>query len=203
MLEEIAGTVYLLLPLLGGAIAHAACMKFGWLGALARPIDAGRAFRGKPIFGHSKTWRGPVAVAAGTAAVLALQRHLLHPIPAFASLELVDYAALPGGWFGLLAGAALFFLIAAVRLMRRTQGFWTWLLGFALYGGRWAYAQQDGLLPTIQGIDPNAYLQPQALLQDLGAPTAQVGLLGIILIVGLFTFIVDAADRSYWDKQGA
>ncbi len=106
MLEEIAGTVYLLLPLLGGAIAHAACMKFGWFGALARPIDAGRAFRGKPIFGHSKTWRGPLAVAAGTAAVLALQRHLLHPIPAFASLELVDYAALPGGWFGLLAGAA-------------------------------------------------------------------------------------------------
>lgn len=104
---------------------------------------------------------------------------------------------------GLLAGAALFFLIAAVRLMRRTQGFWTWLLGFALYGGRWAYNQQDGLLPTIQGIDPNAYLQPQALLADLGSPTAQVGVLGIVLIVGLLIFIIDAADRSYWDKQGA
>jgi uncharacterized membrane protein len=28
-------------------------------------------------------------------------------------------------------------------------------------------------------------------------------LLAIILIVGLFVFIVDAADRAYWDKQGA
>ncbi|PZO54049.1 MAG: hypothetical protein DCF16_05705, partial [Alphaproteobacteria bacterium] len=81
--------------------------------------------------------------------------------------------------------------------------FWTWLLGFALYGGRWAYNQQDGLLPTIQGIDPNAYLAPQALLADLGSPTAQVGVLGIVLIVGLLVFIIDAADRSYWDKQGA
>jgi len=104
---------------------------------------------------------------------------------------------------GLLAGAALFFLIAAVRLMRRTQAFWTWLLGFALYGGRWAYAQQDGLMPTIQGIDPNAYLAPQELLNDLGSPTFQVGILGIVLIVGLFIFIIDAADRAYWDKQGA
>lgn len=103
---------------------------------------------------------------------------------------------------GLLGGAALFFLIAAIRLMRRTQGFWTWLLGFALYGGRWAYNQQDGLLPTIQGIDPNAYLAPETLVQDLGSPTAQVGLLGIILVVGLIAFIVDAADRAYWDKHG-
>jgi len=116
-----------------------------------------------------------------------------------------DAVAATATWLdvGLLGGAALFFLIAAVRLMRRTQAFWTWLLGFALYGGRWAYAQQDGLLPTIQGIDPNAYMAPQALLQDLGSPTAQVGLLAIILIVGVFTFIIDAADRSYWDKQGA
>src|SRR5688572_3345948 len=42
---------------------------------------------------------------------------------------------------GLLAAAAVFFLISAIRLMRRTQGFWTWLLGFACYGGRWAWAQ--------------------------------------------------------------
>jgi CDP-diglyceride synthetase len=106
MPNEIAGTVYLLLPLLGGAAAHGACMKFGWLGALARPIDAGRTFRGKPIFGHSKTWRGPLTVAAGAAAVFAVQGVLLHGIPIFASIELVDYGELPGWWFGALAGAA-------------------------------------------------------------------------------------------------
>lgn len=103
---------------------------------------------------------------------------------------------------GLLAGAGLFFLIAAIRLMRRTQGFWTWLIGFALYGGRWAWTQADGLA-VIQSIDPKVYLQPQALIADTTSPEAQVGILGIVLILGLITWIVDAADRSYWDKQGA
>jgi hypothetical protein len=46
-------------------------------------------------------------------------------------------------------------------------------------------------------------MQPQALVSDLSTPEAQVGLLAIVVIVGLFIFIVDAADRAYWDKQGA
>lgn len=102
---------------------------------------------------------------------------------------------------GLWGCAALFFLISAIRLMRRTQGFWTWLLGFALYGGRWAYAQRGGIEDTIRSIDPNVYRAPQALLNDLGSPAAQVGLLAIVLIVGLLVFIVDAADRAHWDRQ--
>jgi len=107
---------------------------------------------------------------------------------------------------GLLAAAALFFLISSIRLMRRTQGFWTWLLGFAAFGGRWAWQQQSsdvGLVATVQGLDVNAYRNPQAILSDLSTTEAQIGLLALILIVGLIVFIVDAADRSYWDKQGA
>jgi hypothetical protein len=106
----------------------------------------------------------------------------------------------------LLAGAAIFFLISAVRLMRRTQGFWTWLIAFALYGGRWAWSQQyneGGVMGTVQSVDIDAYAQPQALLADLSSPTAQVGILAIILVVGLLVFIVDAADRAYWNSQGA
>jgi hypothetical protein len=106
---------------------------------------------------------------------------------------------------GLLYGAGVFFLISAIRLMRRTQGFWTWLLGFACFGGRWALAQQDygGLVGTVQHINPNAYLQPQTLIATPGAPEAQVALLGAILLVGLIILIVDAADRAHWDRQGA
>jgi hypothetical protein len=104
---------------------------------------------------------------------------------------------------GLWAGAGLFFLIAGVRLIRKTQGFWTWLIGFALYGGRWAMAQEGALLDTVKGINPQAYLTPQSILSDLATPEAQVGLLGLILIVGLLIFVIDAGDRSYWDKQGA
>lgn len=107
---------------------------------------------------------------------------------------------------GLWTGAGLFFLIAAVRLMRRTQGFWTWLIGFGFYGARWALAQQNeggGLVANVQSIDVNAYRAPAELVANTGGTEAQVGILGIILIVGLLIFIIDAVDRAHWDKQGA
>ncbi|ANP46216.1 hypothetical protein [Candidatus Viadribacter manganicus] len=107
---------------------------------------------------------------------------------------------------GLWAGAGMFFLIAAVRLIRRTQAFWTWLIGFALFGARWAIAQQNeggGLVANVQSINVNAYTAPAELAANSGGTEAQVGILGVILIIGLLVFIVDAADRSYWDKQGA
>lgn len=106
LLREILGTAYLLLPLLGGAAVHGACMKYGWLGLLARPMDAGKRFRGRPLFGHSKTFRGPVLVALGTAAVFELQVRVLHRLDACAAIELFDYAALAGWRLGALAGMA-------------------------------------------------------------------------------------------------
>jgi hypothetical protein len=102
--REILGTLYLLLPLLGGALAHGVCMRFEWLAFLKRPIDGGRSWRGRRLFGHSKTWRGPLLVAAGSAGVWWLQQRVLHGVPAFAALEAVDYATLPGPGFAALAG---------------------------------------------------------------------------------------------------
>ena len=106
---------------------------------------------------------------------------------------------------GLWYGAGLFFLISAIRLIRRTQGFWLWLLGFACYGGRWAVAQQNegGLLATVQSVDPNAYLKPEALAAAPESSEAQIGVLAVVLVVGLLVFIVDAADRAYWNRHGA
>jgi CDP-diglyceride synthetase len=105
-IAELLGTAWLLLPLLGGALLHGLCMKYGWLGWLARPIDGGLALGKRPLFGRSKTWRGPVTVAAGAAAVWALQQRVLHGIDAVAAIELVDFATLPGWWFGAVLGAA-------------------------------------------------------------------------------------------------
>jgi uncharacterized caspase-like protein len=80
-----------------------------------------------------------------------------------------------------------------------------WLLGFACYGGRWAFQQQNdgGLVATVREVHVQAFAQPQALAQTPEAPEAQLGVLAIVLIVGLIIFIVDAADRAYWDRQGA
>lgn len=104
MLGEGLGALYLLAPLLGGAALHGACMRCDALAFLRRPIDGGRTCRGRRLFGASKTWRGPVLVAAGAAPVWWLQQHVLHSVPALAALEPVDFGALPGAWFGALAG---------------------------------------------------------------------------------------------------
>jgi hypothetical protein len=105
LFQELLGTIYLLLPLLGGAIVHGVCMKIDAFAFLKRPIDGGLRWRERPLFGHSKTFRGPVLVAVGAGAVFALQRGPLHGVPALAAVELVDYAQL-AWWLGPLVGAA-------------------------------------------------------------------------------------------------
>ncbi len=60
-------TVLLLLLALGvGLAAHGLCIRLGCARALARPIDCGRTWRGRRIFGENKTFRGIVAVGAGS-----------------------------------------------------------------------------------------------------------------------------------------
>jgi hypothetical protein len=78
---------------------------------------------------------------------------------------------------GLLAGAAVFFLVSAIRLIRRTQGFWTWLLGFACYGGQWAYAQHRGggnVIAEIQNVDWSVYMRPAAIWADYNSANPQM-----------------------------
>jgi CDP-2,3-bis-(O-geranylgeranyl)-sn-glycerol synthase len=78
----------------------------GWFPRLATPIDAGRSFRGKRIFGDHKTWRGIVSgIVVGTA-TYELQRWL-HGAGFASGLPLLDYAddpLLPGLLMGLGTG---------------------------------------------------------------------------------------------------
>src|SRR5262245_44790621 len=40
-------------------------------------------------------------------------------------------------------GAAVFFVLTVIRLVRRTRSLWTWAIGFLLYAGHW-YMATDG-----------------------------------------------------------
>ena len=102
---ELLRIAYLFLPLLAGLIFHGLCLKYGWLAFAARPIDRERRFRGRRLLGANKTWRGILAVGAGSAGVLSLQGELLHGIPALRTLELFDYASENGPLLGFALGA--------------------------------------------------------------------------------------------------
>jgi CDP-2,3-bis-(O-geranylgeranyl)-sn-glycerol synthase len=77
-----------------------------WFGLLALPIDGGRTFRGKPILGNHKTWRGLLAGVVAGIGGYEIQR-FVYSAGMVKDLALIDYAIhpfLPGLLMGLGAG---------------------------------------------------------------------------------------------------
>lgn len=105
-MKELFALAYLFLPLLIGLALHGFCIKYDILAFLCRPIDRGRKFHGKRIFGDNKTWRGVVVVSLGTAIGFGLQSLLLHRIASIRSVELFDYVFFKSVALGLAVGVA-------------------------------------------------------------------------------------------------
>jgi CDP-2,3-bis-(O-geranylgeranyl)-sn-glycerol synthase len=83
----------------------------GMFEPLARPIDGGRTFRGRPILGSHKTWRGLITGTVAGMAVFEMQA-LAYDLGSLRELALIDYGAhpvLPGFLisFGALAGDSI------------------------------------------------------------------------------------------------
>ena len=57
--------VWVFLPVLGGALAHAPVLSLDLLKPLKRPLDGGATFRGRRVFGDNKTWRGAIVIVVG------------------------------------------------------------------------------------------------------------------------------------------
>ena len=105
-MKEFFTLAYLFIPLLFGLALHGFCIKYDLLSFLYYPIDRGRKFRGKRIFGENKTYRGLVVVSLGTAIGFGLQALLLHRIASIRSVELFDYAFFKSVALGLAVGVA-------------------------------------------------------------------------------------------------
>jgi hypothetical protein len=97
--------------------------------------------------------------------------------------------------------AAAFLLIAVIRLVRRTQAFWMWLLAFAFLGARWGLslrAVDGGAVGLLQSLTLERF-QPALLAAD--PPLLSIVLLIKLLIIGLLILSVDHADKAYWDRH--
>jgi CDP-2,3-bis-(O-geranylgeranyl)-sn-glycerol synthase len=64
--------IWVFLPVLGGALAHAPVLSLDLLRPLKRPLDGGATFRGRRLFGDNKTWRGALVIIAGVLAATLL-----------------------------------------------------------------------------------------------------------------------------------
>src|SRR5262245_37798102 len=120
-MDEFLNVSYTLSPLLVGLAFHGLCIKFGWLGWLARPIDAGATLRGRRLLGANKTYRGVLAVALGTSAGVGLQM-VLHRAGVARAAELLPYT---NPWvigLGFAIGAAAMLAELPNSLLKRQLG---------------------------------------------------------------------------------
>lgn len=95
--------VYLFAPLLLAAAISGLVLRYDWLAPLRKPIDAGLSYRGRRLFGDSKTWRGVFVAIVGCIAGAAIQKYLL--VDVARSLALVAYERLNVVAFGLAMGS--------------------------------------------------------------------------------------------------
>ncbi len=97
-----ARVLWLFAPLLVSLALAAVVHRWDLVRALKRPIDGGRTFRGKRLFGASKTWRGVAIAVVGSTIAVALQKHVL----VAPSLSLLDYPSVSPIALGVTMGVA-------------------------------------------------------------------------------------------------
>src|SRR5262245_343907 len=61
------GHLWVFLPIVGAALAHAPVLRLDLFPGMKRPIDGGRRWRGRRLLGENKTWRGALVMIAGAA----------------------------------------------------------------------------------------------------------------------------------------
>jgi CDP-2,3-bis-(O-geranylgeranyl)-sn-glycerol synthase len=82
------------------AIVH----KYDLFRWLKRPIDAGGTFRGRRIFGESKTWRGVAIALVGSVLAVACQKYVVGD--AAAAFAVLDYTRVNPVILGSVIGVA-------------------------------------------------------------------------------------------------
>lgn len=100
--------LYFMLPAYIANMAPVFAEKLGVLKFLARSVDGGKRWKGRPILGDHKTWRGFVVGVAMAIAVIWVQ-YFLYSIPVFKDLSLINYSEINLWLLGILLGFGALF----------------------------------------------------------------------------------------------
>ena len=101
-----ARAAWLTAPILTAGLIHVAVITLDVAPVLARPIDNGRRWRGRPLLGANKTWRGFVVMPAATAITIAAQQAFAKRSARLAALAPLRRGAPPAWIAGAICGAA-------------------------------------------------------------------------------------------------
>lgn len=109
--------------------------------SLATPVDGGKRWRGKPILGSHKTWRGFIFGTLAGVLVGAVQGWLYVEYSFFQEIAIIDFSQSPGWLFGLLLGFGALFGDSVKSFFKRRVGvqpgkmFFPWDQVDAYFGG--------------------------------------------------------------------
>jgi CDP-2,3-bis-(O-geranylgeranyl)-sn-glycerol synthase len=109
---------YFVLP---GIFANMAPLLVRKVPFLAIPVDFGRNWRGKPVFGKNKTYRGFFFGMIASVLVVFLQRWL-YSYDAFADISIVNYEVINILLFGFLMGFGVLFGDLVKSFFKRRLG---------------------------------------------------------------------------------
>lgn len=99
--QLILGSLWFFFPV---GMANMAPVLFNkWAKQLAVPIDGGRLFLGKPLFGSHKTWRGLLFGTLAGGLFFLMQVGVFAVFPGVRAIALFNYLSVPI-WTGLLIG---------------------------------------------------------------------------------------------------
>jgi CDP-archaeol synthase len=96
--------LFLTAPILIAGLVHVAVITLDLAPRLALPIDGGRRWRGRPLLGSNKTWRGFVVMPAATAVTIAAQQALAKRSRHLAALAPLARRAPPAWIVGAICG---------------------------------------------------------------------------------------------------
>ena len=102
LLNLILRVLYLFAPLIVASMLAGIVLRFDLLRSLRRPLDAGKTFHGRRLFGDHKTWRGVVVAVIGCVISSAVQKYVLGDRAR--ALALVDYRSVNVIVFGAFMG---------------------------------------------------------------------------------------------------
>lgn len=104
LLGDIGRVCFLASPVIVAGVLHMILAKMNVLSALKVPLDRGKEWRGKRIFGDNKTWRGVVLMIALTMAAYEVQSWSYGASEFVRGIAYYDYNAVNSYFAGFMLG---------------------------------------------------------------------------------------------------
>jgi CDP-2,3-bis-(O-geranylgeranyl)-sn-glycerol synthase len=114
-------SVYFMLPAYAANALPVVFNRFNLFSYLAKPVDFNTRLFGKPLFGHSKTFRGFI-VGVGGGIIFGVIQYFLYSISSIQNISLIDYSLINSFYIGFLLGLGALFGDLIKSFLKRRIG---------------------------------------------------------------------------------